>query len=220
MKLHELKEFTLFYILEHDSLTKKEKLQLAEFVKGANEDQVNYLLATGEALSEYDITKVSGVKIFPIGEKLNIGDIVNAAEQFAKKQGKIMLQDIPPEQKKKLERALINASNELQGKSGSGSSGTLIGIASAATAALIIFVSYKIYQNFFSKAAKACGQLGGGKKQVCMFKFRKKAYGEQIRSLVIGKKACRRTKDPKKCVAKIDRRISKLRNRLSKLGEA
>ncbi len=47
MKLHELKEFTLYYILEHDKLTKKEKLQLGEFVKEANEDQINHLLLTG-----------------------------------------------------------------------------------------------------------------------------------------------------------------------------
>lgn len=47
MKLHELKEFTFYYILEHDNLTKAEKLQLGEFVKEANEDQVNYLLLTG-----------------------------------------------------------------------------------------------------------------------------------------------------------------------------
>lgn len=47
MKLNDLKEFTLYYILEHDNLTKAEKLQLGEFVKEANEDQVNYLLLTG-----------------------------------------------------------------------------------------------------------------------------------------------------------------------------
>lgn len=48
MKLNELKKFTLFYILEHKNLTKAQKLQLGEFVKEANEDQVNYLLLTGK----------------------------------------------------------------------------------------------------------------------------------------------------------------------------
>ena len=48
MKLHELKEFTLYYILEHDNLTKAEKLQLGEFVKEANDDQINHLLLTGK----------------------------------------------------------------------------------------------------------------------------------------------------------------------------
>jgi gas vesicle protein len=45
--LNNLKILTFSYIAEHDRLTKDEKLQLGEFVKEANKDQVLNLLITG-----------------------------------------------------------------------------------------------------------------------------------------------------------------------------
>ncbi len=54
--LNNLKIFSFSYIAEHDRLTKDEKLQLGEFVKVANKDQVLNLLITGypqsKAISE------------------------------------------------------------------------------------------------------------------------------------------------------------------------
>lgn len=208
MKLHELKEFTLYYILEHDNLTKKEKLQLGEFVKEANEDQVNYLLLTGEAAQTGDLAtwpSAAGMK-FP-----RIATIV----------GEHPGSWISSNSMKRLLTRLDNFAKQ-QSKAGFAkgySSGRFAGIATAATAALVAYAAYKIYKNFFSKAAKSCRNLGGEKKQVCMFKFRKLAYREQIKSLGIGKQACLKTKNPKKCGAKIDRKIHKVRMKLAKSGE-
>lgn len=50
--LNNLKILTFSYIAEHDRLTKDEKLQLGEFVKEANKDQVLNLLITGYPQSE------------------------------------------------------------------------------------------------------------------------------------------------------------------------
>jgi len=54
----ELKIFTMYYINEHDDLSKEEKLALMEWVKDATPDQVGYLLLTGEVkekLTEEDM---------------------------------------------------------------------------------------------------------------------------------------------------------------------
>jgi len=50
--LKELKIFSWSYILEHDRLTKDEKLQLGNFVKEANENQLHTLLISGHPQSK------------------------------------------------------------------------------------------------------------------------------------------------------------------------
>ncbi len=46
--LNELKLFTAIYTMEHDNLSKKDKFEILEFIKDANEHEINYLLETGE----------------------------------------------------------------------------------------------------------------------------------------------------------------------------
>lgn len=50
--LNDKKVFMGFYTLEHKRLNKQEKLQILEFIQGANEPQINYLMETGKMVSE------------------------------------------------------------------------------------------------------------------------------------------------------------------------
>jgi len=43
-----LKIFALQYVKEHDNLTKEQKLGVAEFIMEGSDEQVKFLLATGE----------------------------------------------------------------------------------------------------------------------------------------------------------------------------
>ncbi len=62
------KIFTMFYIDEHD-LPPEEKLALMEWVKDANMDQVNHLLATGEITDNPTITEASSIQDWDIWQK-------------------------------------------------------------------------------------------------------------------------------------------------------
>ena len=76
----------------------------------------------------------------------------------------------------------------------------------------IIYGGYKVYKNYLSKAARAC--KGSSNKQECMATFRKQAYRAQIKAVQKGKKICAKTKDPGKCKAKIEMKISQIRGKM------
>jgi hypothetical protein len=197
MKLHELKEFTLYYILEHDNLTKEEKLQLGEFVKEANEDQVNYLLASGKMV-ESNLLDESMEKFLKYVEHIKAKDILitNAADV------KRYLRKLADRHAHELEVAKGNVAVTAVGVT------LLVGMGA--------FLSYKIYKRFLSKAARACKKLGSKEKTSCIVKYRINGYREQIKGLTAAKGLCNKTKKPKKCTSKIDLKIRKIK---AKLGE-
>jgi hypothetical protein len=60
----ELKIFALEYVKLHDNLSKEQKFAIGDFIMEASDDQVNYLLATGEVkdkLTEEDKTLLKEV---------------------------------------------------------------------------------------------------------------------------------------------------------------
>jgi len=77
----QLKIFALEYIKEHDGLLKEERLALGQFVMEASDNQVKFMLFTGEVkdkLSEEDITYIKELDpmLFPganPGEKIAFG---------------------------------------------------------------------------------------------------------------------------------------------------
>lgn len=50
--LQDIKLFTFFYVNEHDNLTKNEKLQILDFVKEANINQMKHLILTGQMTND------------------------------------------------------------------------------------------------------------------------------------------------------------------------
>lgn len=86
----------------------------------------------------------------------------------------------------------------------------------AAVLAGITYAAIKIYKNYLSKAAKACSGKKGEEKKSCMEKFKKDAIKQKIKYLEAGKPRCKHSKDPKTCVAKLDLKIAKAKQNLSK----
>lgn len=81
MKPYELKVFAMFYINEHDNLTKKQKLQLMEWVKDTDTGNVINLLITGEPKNLSLAAKSKVMESFsssPTAEMLN--EAFNIAE--------------------------------------------------------------------------------------------------------------------------------------------
>lgn len=103
------------------------------------------------------------------------------------------------------------AANYSKGLAAGASSGIRTGLAAAAIAALVITVAYKTYKRFLSKGAKACKKYSGDKKTSCMYRYKRYATNKRVEDLNQGKEACKHTKDPSKCVAKIDKKITKLK---------
>jgi hypothetical protein len=86
-----------------------------------------------------------------------------------------------------------------------------IGIGATALAALVTYGAYKVYKNYFSKAAKACAGQKGDQKDACMAAYRNKAKQAQAKVLMKGLSACKNSKDPAKCKAAIQAKISKIK---------
>lgn len=84
-------------------------------------------------------------------------------------------------------------------------------VGGAALAALVTFAAYKLYKNYFSKAAKACAGKKGAEKDACMQAHRMKAKQAQAKVLMRGMSACKNSKDPAKCKAAIQAKIAKLK---------
>lgn len=90
-------------------------------------------------------------------------------------------------------------------------------LAPMAIAAAIIVTSIKIYRHIFKKAGKACKDLKGESKSKCIIRYKINAVRMQTNALNKGKSICKKSKDPRKCVSKIDVKITKLKERVRKL---
>jgi len=56
--LNDIKLFAGIYTMEHENLSKKDKLQILDFIKEANESEVTHLLETGEMKKGINISEV------------------------------------------------------------------------------------------------------------------------------------------------------------------
>jgi len=83
-------------------------------------------------------------------------------------------------------------------------------IGATALAALVITASYKVYKNYFSKAAKACKGKSASEKEACMNNYRADAYKMQQASLKKSLSMANKTSDPSSFKKKIEIRIQKL----------
>jgi len=84
-------------------------------------------------------------------------------------------------------------------------------IGGAALAALVIAGSYKIYKNYFSKAAKSCKGKSGEEKTACMTNYRENAYKLQQDVLKKSLDMSNKSKDPSVFKKKIEIQIRKLK---------
>jgi len=89
-------------------------------------------------------------------------------------------------------------------------------LTAAFVAALVIKGAYKIYKKYLTKIGRECYKYIGNRRVDCITKFKQEALKAQINTLNKGKSNCNKSKQPKKCVEKIDSKIQKLKEKLSK----
>jgi hypothetical protein len=90
-----------------------------------------------------------------------------------------------------------------------------LGAGALAVAALAGYAAYKIYQNYFSKVARHCS--GSPDKVACVKKARVAALKAQATTLKSSIVACGKTSNPDKCRASVNKKISGVEEKISKL---
>ncbi len=194
MKLHKLKEYTLYYILEHDNLTKAEKLHLGEFVKEANEDQINHLLLTGRPCGGKD------AKVFVEKNPDLLAELGGFNRHF--NIGVARSGDIAIHMGPKVTGAVA------------------IGVGIGAIYAMIS-ASYVIYKDYISKAGRKCRdlKLSTSGRTSCEAKARSEAYMKQAKALTGAIGECKKTRNPGMCQSKLKAKIAKLKMKAKKQNE-
>jgi hypothetical protein len=87
-------------------------------------------------------------------------------------------------------------------------------LGAAAIAAIAAYAGVKAYKKWFSASAKACAGKSGSEKDACVKQYKNKAVQAQIQATGAGAGACSKAKDPAKCKAQIQSRISSLKGKL------
>lgn len=84
-------------------------------------------------------------------------------------------------------------------------------IAGAAVAGIVIKYGQEVYDKVYGEANRACANLGGSKGRICRKNYNIQATKAEIQALKYARsQKCRKDKDPKACVQKINERIKKL----------
>jgi len=84
-------------------------------------------------------------------------------------------------------------------------------IASVAVLNIIYKYAKDAYDKVYGEANRACANLGGSKGRLCRKNYEIQATKAQIQALKYARsQKCRKAKDPKECVQKINKRIKKL----------
>jgi hypothetical protein len=81
-------------------------------------------------------------------------------------------------------------------------------------AAIALAGAYKIYKNYFSKAARACKGKSGSEKEACMTNYQHQAYKLKQQSLKKSLKLANRSNDATKYKKKINDEIQKINQKL------
>ncbi len=178
--LNKLKIITFSYIAEHDRLTKDEKLQLGEFVKEANKDQVLNLLITGYPQSKAISEKFVKENKELVSEVDKAFRVVRAGDHF-----------IFHTTRQSLESGI-----------------TAIGLTVFFIA--LMAGGTKLYMDYIDKAGKQCRDYTGEGKKWCMSKVRAQGLEKEIKALKGSIKECKKTNNPSKCVSKLNEKIKKL----------
>lgn len=102
----------------------------------------------------------------------------------------------------------------LYGTSKGGGDGNLKMMLITGVVILVASVSFMLYRRYMSKAAKACSKLKGNNKTRCMELARKEANKIKVLTLQKNKKLCSNTKNPKKCIDKLNKKIHNLSKKI------
>lgn len=90
-------------------------------------------------------------------------------------------------------------------------------IRGVAILAAILSMAYKVYKEYYSKAAKACEGKKGLEKQECMRNYKIEAINKRIDVLRNNRDKCYSSYDPEICAKSLDHKIEKLREKARKV---
>ncbi|MBY9000055.1 MAG: hypothetical protein KGD64_04005 [Candidatus Heimdallarchaeota archaeon] len=183
----ELKIFALEYVKLHDRLLKEQKLAIGQFIMEASDDQVKYMLVSGEV--KYGLTEDDKIlaKSF-VETPANFFNTYDYGLAVGKDKG--------------IQIAQAQGAKAL----------TALAIVAAAST-----LAYAAYKRFYSKAAKACKGKGGLEKTNCMNKYKKQAQAAKIKELQSGMSKCAKGKDPSTCKLKLQGKINKEKAKMGAL---
>lgn len=86
------------------------------------------------------------------------------------------------------------------------------GAIGAAKRLLVLWLVYRGIKALFSQKARRCGVLGFGKKrQHCMYQVKMETFKKEMNTLMQIKSLCKNQKNANNCNAKVDSKISKLK---------
>jgi len=199
MTLTEMKEFAIFYVNEHN-MSKADKSYLYQFIKDADENQLQHLLYTGEP--KFDLNEQDLSYIQEVGGSFGIGHGTN----FATGAGKIT--------------TVGNKVGFAGGATGMVDKNVAMGaagLAAAAIAALVARTAYRAYKDKISKIGKQCASYKHGTpdRKKCEAKAKNAALQAQMAAMKSGMAKCAKSKDPAKCKASIQNKINGLKTKMS-----
>jgi hypothetical protein len=220
MDSNDLKLFALFYIKEHEDLSDKDKVKFMNFVEGANDEDVLFLLYTGQ---------MPGNKILQIKEA--DGDafrIEESASAEITSQVATQAVDTLPNLVKvayhtgkaglDVRSILKKAREEKEGGSHEKPWGpSTIALGATAASSLAMAASHKIMKRRLDSLSAQCEKEKGMARKVCYNKIRKDSIRAEILSLSSMKIKCRKTKNPETCIKNIDARIEELQTKMNSI---
>jgi hypothetical protein len=87
---------------------------------------------------------------------------------------------------------------------------TLLAISATSAAFGITNMAFRLYKDYFNKAARKCKDLPPREKGVCMVKAKVDAKKEQLAEIKRKAAQCSKTRKPEKCRGKLSDKIKKL----------
>jgi hypothetical protein len=82
--------------------------------------------------------------------------------------------------------------------------------------AVLIASAFYVYKNYLTKAARACENFSGPKKEICKIKYKISGCDAAIKKLQSNMKLCKQKKNPEKCASSLNKQIEKWNVRKSK----
>ena len=214
---NDLKIFALEYVKLHDRLLKEQKLVIGQFIMEASDDQVSYMLLTGEVKDK--LTKENReLVITEAGDSGAMKSLTNfltktSSEYLdkASNMGKRAADSLDKINQQSFNKGVSRGLKHglEKGQAAGYRQGALTGLGVAVAVAAIATISYGVYKRFLSKGARACAGRSGTEKTNCMNKFKNQAMAAKIKFLQTGMAKCDGTKNPSVCRLKLQKRINK-----------
>jgi len=79
----------------------------------------------------------------------------------------------------------------------------------------ILTFTYKRYKRNWTKAGRYCKGTSGSQRTACLRRFKVAILKKRIEDLQKAKEFCKKSRNPQKCVSKVDAKILKIKERVS-----